>query len=200
MNLEKIQDVTGVILAGGLSKRMGQNKALLTFNGVRIIQIISDLLTKLFKEVIIVTNSPEIYQFLPLTKIKDIFPGVGALAGIHSALYHSPTPYIFVTACDMPFLHKGVIGYINSVRKDYDIVVPVSTYGLEPLHALYRATTFDVIDTMLRKGHKQIISVFDQLRVKKVFPHEIKQIDPEFRSFWNLNTPDDYKALVKEDI
>lgn len=198
MNSEIIQDVTGVILAGGLSKRMGQNKALLPLNGIKIIQSISNVLTKLFKEVLIVTNSPEMYQFLPLQKVRDIIPGSGALAGIHSALYHSSAPYVFAVACDMPFLHKGLISYINSVREDYDIVVPVSSFGLEPLHALYSTTTFEVIDKALKKGQKQIVSVFDRLRVKRVFPDKIAQIDPEFKSFWNLNTPEDYKALLKE--
>lgn len=198
MNSEIIQDVTGAILAGGLSKRMGQNKALLPFNGIRLIQSISDLLKKLFREVVIVTNSPEVYNFLPLRKIKDIFPGFGALAGIHSALYHSTAPYVFVVACDMPFLQKGLISYINSVRADYDIVVPVSSFGLEPLHALYSTTTFEIIDKALTKGQKQVISVFDCFRVKRLFPDKIAQFDPEFRAFWNLNTPDDYKTLLKE--
>jgi molybdopterin-guanine dinucleotide biosynthesis protein A len=147
--------------------------------------------------VFIVTNSPELYHFLPCPKVSDLIPeGAGSLAGIHSALFHSTTPYVFIAACDMPYLQANLIRHIVSAREEFDVVVPVSSFGPEPLHALYRKTVFDVIDTALKKGHKKIISIFDQLRVKIIQQNEIAGIDPKFESFRNINTPEEYNVLT----
>jgi molybdopterin-guanine dinucleotide biosynthesis protein A len=104
-----IAGVTGVILAGGASSRMGSNKALLPYRGGVFVEAIFRQLRRLFPEVLLVTNSPEQYQFLPCRKVPDIFPGHGALAGIHAGLHHSYTDAIFVVACDMPYLNPALI-------------------------------------------------------------------------------------------
>jgi len=197
MKSTTIHDVTGVILAGGASRRMGQNKALLPFQGTHLIQSVHNQLARLFDNVFIVTNSPELYRFLPCPKVSDLIRGgAGSLVGIHSALFHSTTPYVFIAACDMPYLQAHLILHIVSEREDFDIVVPVSSFGPEPLHAIYRKTVFDVIDTALKKGQKKIISIFDQLRVKIIPQNEIARIDPKFQSFRNINTPEEYNALT----
>jgi FdhD protein len=104
-----IAGVTGVILAGGASSRMGSNKALLPYRGGVFVEAIFRQLRRLFPEVLLVTNSPEQYQFLPCRKVPDIFPGHGALAGIHAGLHHSSTDAIFVVACDMPYLNTALV-------------------------------------------------------------------------------------------
>ena len=104
-----IPNVTGVILAGGQSSRMGSNKALLPFQGGRFIEAIHRQFSELFPEVLLVTNNPEQYTFLPCSKVADIYPGLGALAGLHSGLYHAANPHIFAAACDMPWLNSSLI-------------------------------------------------------------------------------------------
>ncbi|MEI7817936.1 MAG: formate dehydrogenase accessory sulfurtransferase FdhD, partial [Desulfuromonadales bacterium] len=99
-NKVKIEGVTGIILAGGASSRMGSNKALLEVDGTPIITRTYKILSSLFHEVIVVTNSPQDYDFLPCRKVPDIYPGYGSIAGLHSALTHSNTAHSFVTACD----------------------------------------------------------------------------------------------------
>ncbi len=84
-------DITGIILAGGKSTRMGENKSLLSLNGKTVIERVVDLMKSIFKEVILITNTPEEYDFIKIPKYKDIFEYKGPLAGIHSGLTHSNT-------------------------------------------------------------------------------------------------------------
>lgn len=126
----QIDGVTGVILAGGSSSRMGSNKALLEVDGSPIITRTYRTLAGLFREVIIVTSSPGDYAFLPCRKVPDIYPGCGSIAGLHAALAHSSSAYSFVTACDMPFIDATIIrnlcGLCNGLD---DAVVPSSGGG-----------------------------------------------------------------------
>jgi FdhD protein len=103
----KIGGVSAVILAGGISGRMGTNKALLEIDGTPIISRMYQTLARLFHEVIIVTNTPEEYAFLPCRKVPDIVPCFGSIAGLQSAVVHSSSERVFVAACDMPSLNAG---------------------------------------------------------------------------------------------
>ncbi|WP_305043844.1 formate dehydrogenase accessory sulfurtransferase FdhD, partial [Geoalkalibacter sp.] len=133
----KIAGITGVILAGGESRRMGCDKSLLPVEGARFIDHIYRRLAALFDEVIIVTNSPGLYQDIPCRKVPDIYYGKGALAGIHSGLCHARHERIFAVACDMPFLNAEVIQGLCLQADQGAVVVPQSPRGPEPLHALY---------------------------------------------------------------
>ena len=100
--------VTGVILAGGKSSRMGQNKALMPLGDQRLIDRVVAVLHEVFANLLMVTNSPEVYADLDLPIVADIYPDKGSLGGIYSAIYHAPTPYCLVVACDMPFLNAAL--------------------------------------------------------------------------------------------
>ena len=128
--------ITGVILAGGASSRMGSNKALLPYRGGRFIEAIHRKLAGLFDEVLVVTNTPDQYAFLPCRKVADEFEGMGALAGIHAGLRHSASG-IFVVACDMPYLNSDLILHLVSRAPGFDAVIPRTDAGYEPLHAIY---------------------------------------------------------------
>lgn len=192
MHAKPATGVTGVILAGGASSRMGSNKALLPYRGGRFIEMIHRQLAGIFPEVLLVTNTPEQYQFLPGRKVPDLFPGLGALAGIHSGLYHSATPHIFAVACDMPYLAEGLIKFIAARAARNDVVVPESDQGLEPLHAAYGKGALAAIEENLASGLRRIVSFYDQVRVAKVGREEVALFDPAFRAFRNINTPEDY--------
>ena len=191
----KIAGVTGVILAGGASSRMGSNKALLPHKGGRFIESIYRELSEIFPEVILVTNTPEQYAFLPCRKVPDIFEGMGALAGIHAGLAQSSNPAVFTVACDMPHLDPWLIRHIANRGVGCDIVLPKSPFGYEPLHALYREGCLPAMEECLRKGKRRIVSILPQLRVREIAAAEVARFDPSFDSFSNINTPQEYYDL-----
>lgn len=192
-SVEKVKGVTGIILAGGISSRMGSNKALLPQKGVRLIEGIYQILAELFDEVIIVTNTPEQYSFLPCRKVPDLYPGKGVLAGIHSGLKHSKESAIFAVACDMPYLNTELIRYQASLAAGADLVIPSTKAGFEPLHAIYRKECLPaLVEILQRDGNSRVIALFSRVQVREVLPDEVALFDPEFDSFVNINTPDDY--------
>lgn len=190
--------VTAVILAGGQSSRMGSNKALLPYRGGRFIESIHRQLTGIFPEVIVVTNHPEQYEFIPCRKVADRYPGMGALAGLHAGLYHATTPHIFAVACDMPYLNSTLIRKLASLRNGTDVVIPEGQAGLEPLHALYSSSCLPYMEQAMADDRRRIISFFPQVRLRKVSRDWVAAIDPCFDSFKNINTPDDYFHLRAE--
>lgn len=191
----RIPGVTGVILAGGQSSRMGSNKALLPYKGGRFIEAIYRQFTELFDEVLLVTNNPEQYDFLPCRKVGDVFPGMGALAGIHSGLYHAEQPAIFVVACDMPYLNGELIRHMATQADPGGVLIAESPKGLEPLHAVYGKGCLAAIEATLLSGQKRIVSFFGRTNVNRVNFDEVALFDPEFDTFRNINTPADYYRL-----
>ncbi|KAF0218648.1 MAG: FdhD [Geobacteraceae bacterium] len=194
-----ISGITGVILAGGASSRMGSNKALLPYRGGRFIEAIHRQLAELFPEVIVVTNTPEQYGFLPCRKVSDLYPGMGALAGIHAGLVHSATEAVFVVACDMPYLRSDLIRYIVGRPGGHAVVMPSSGRGGEPLHALYTRACRAPVEEALRAGEKRIVSFFPKVPVAVLAEADVARFDPSFSSFSNINTPADYYRLREEE-
>ena len=187
--------VTGVILAGGKSSRMGSNKALLPYRGGRFIEAIHRQFQELFDEVLLVTNTPEQYTFLPCRKVADIFPGAGALAGLHAGLHYSTNQRIFAVACDMPYLNSSLIRNLVSQRGRSDVVIPQGDKGLEPLHALYGKGCLTPMEQALTEGRRRIVSFFPAVRVSHLSREAVAELDPGFNSFKNINTPNDYYEL-----
>jgi FdhD protein len=189
---ERIADITGVILAGGASSRMGSNKALLPYRGGRFIEAIHRQMAGLFRDVLLVTNTPEAFGFLPCRKVPDLIPGLGALSGIHSGLRHSGTPHVFAVACDMPYLNPRLVRHLASLAEGSTVVVPESDKGLEPLHAIYGRDALGAIEEALHAGKGRIVSFFDKVKIRKVNREEVARFDQSFQSFRNINTPEDY--------
>lgn len=192
---DPIPGITGVILAGGSSSRMQSNKALLPAVGGRFIEVIYRQMQALFTEVILVTNTPEQYPFIPCRMVADQFPGRGPLAGIHAGLLQSAHPRIMVVACDMPYLNAGTIRHLCTQPINAEVIIPESNNGLEPLHALYATSCLPAIEAALVAGKKRIISFFDEVAVHRVNVAEIADLDPDGTGFWNINTPEDYYRL-----
>lgn len=191
----RIDGVTGVILAGGKSTRMGSNKALLPYRGGRFVESIHRQLGDIFAELLLVTNSPEQYEFLPCRKVPDLHAGGGVLAGIHSGLYHSSSPAIFVVACDMPYLVEDLIRHLALHADPEGVLIPESPGGLEPLHAVYGKGCLDAIEASLLGGQRRIVSFFDRTSVMRMNQEQVALFDPYFKSFININSPDDYFEL-----
>lgn len=192
---EPIAGVTGVILAGGSSTRMGSNKALLPYQGGTFIESIHRRMAALFREVIVVTNTPDLFRFMPCPKVADVIPGLGGLSGIHAALRHTGAEHVFVVACDMPSVSGDLVRCMVAMREGHDAVVPESGSGLEPLCAVYGRGALPAIEEALRSGCGKVVSILSKIRVKTLSRDEVSLVDPGFRSFRNINTPDDYYAL-----
>ena len=186
-----IRDVTGVILAGGKSSRFGINKAFSEINGSRLIDIVAGLLTSIFTRTVLITNNPEEYSYLGLPIREDLIRGLGPIGGILTGLEDIRDEAGFFIACDMPFVSEDLIRYIVSVRGEFDAVVPKIDWKIEPLHALYRKSCLPVIRELITSGVYQTIKAFDRLNVRYLNEAEIKANDPQMRSFFNVNRPEE---------
>jgi len=189
---DRIPGVTGVILAGGESRRMGCNKALLPLHGARFIELIYERMAALFDEVLLVTNSPTLYEDIPCRKVPDLYPNKGPLAGIHSGLSHARCEQIFVAACDMPFISTEAVRHICRSGKRGEVIIPRSEKGLEPLHALYHKSCIPALKDLLSSGSCKITCLFPKVSIHEISVHELAPYDPDGRTFCNINTPQEY--------
>jgi molybdopterin-guanine dinucleotide biosynthesis protein A len=192
--------ITGIILAGGKNLRMGQNKAFLEVHGLRIIDRIKSIFVELFDEVLLVTNSPLDYLDLSLRTVTDLYLEKGSLGGIFTGLFHATHPHAFVAACDMPFLNKALITHLMALSPGFDIVIPKTEDGWQPLHAVYSQKCLPFMEDLLRRGDLKVIDFFPRVKKREVPAEEILSFDPQLLSFLNLNTPEDLtriQALAK---
>ena len=193
--------VSGIVLAGGLSRRLGRDKAVELFNGQPLINRVLDRLSQLAEDLVVVVNTPERGAELPIpdsTSIAvDVYPDSGSLGGIFAGLSASKNEWGIVVACDMPFLNFDLITYMLSVREDQDIVVPVIGHRPEPTHAIYSTSCLPHIEARLKMNDLKITKFFDEVRTKHVSQRQIEGFDPNHLSFFNVNTPDELaEALV----
>ncbi|WP_027176414.1 MAG: molybdenum cofactor guanylyltransferase [Desulfovibrio aminophilus] len=196
---ERRADVTGAILAGGEGKRMGRvNKALLEVGGEPILGRLARTLGGLFEHVLVVARDAEPFADTGLPVVTDRHPQRSSLTGIHAALFHAETPFVFVTACDTPFLQPALVrALLAELGPDVDLVAPIRENGhYEPLCALYsRAACLGPVEDLLRADQFQIIRFFPRVRVRAVPVGDLRRADPDLVSFANANTPDDLEAL-----
>lgn len=193
---QRINQVAGVILAGGKSSRFGSNKALALHQGDALIQGIAHRLAGLFPETLLIANTPEEYGFLGWPMAKDLYPGCGPLAGIHAALRTVSQPRIFVCGCDMPLVNPDLIRFLCKLEGDPDIVLPWLDEGPEPLYAIYSKKALPIIEEQLSKNQYKIGLVFEKLRIRKVTPEEILRIVPDLTTFQNINHQHDLARLA----
>lgn len=189
-------DITGMILVGGKSRRMGKDKAFLEFSGKPLFERVLGLFLESFPQTVLVGDRRERFAGYGLPVLEDIFPG-SPLGGLYTGLYHAPTDYVFVSPCDLPFPDRGILDRICSLRNDFDAVVPATRHGLEPLFALYSKKCLEPMRRLLESGNLRIYGFYPQVRVRHVPGGEIAQPDEEEKSFVNINTPEDYAMLGK---
>lgn len=187
--------MTGAILAGGQSRRMGTDKAFLEVGGRRIIDRTVELLGPLFPQLLLVTNNPVGYAYLGIRMVSDLLPGRGALGGLYTALFFSTTQRVFVVACDMPFLRVEVIRHLLRQSQKWDVVVPQMGDHVEPLHAVYSRRCLPHVEALLQRGGRKVMDFYPSVRVLRVPEEEIRALDPELLSFRNVNTPEEIRAI-----
>jgi molybdopterin-guanine dinucleotide biosynthesis protein A len=194
--------VTGVIQAGGKSTRMGgQPKALLELGGRRIIERVLDAIAPVVDDVLVVTNTPELYAFLRLPMVADVYPDHGSLGGIFSGLTAATGDAAFTVACDMPFLHRDVARLVVARAGEGDVVVPRVGQQMETMHAVYGKACLGPIEARLTAGRLKIVGFFDSVRVVEIDEADVARHRAPDVVFMNVNTPEELaraRALAVE--
>lgn len=189
------EDTIGVVLVGGSSKRMGTDKVLMAVEGKSLIERTLDKISSIFAETIIVGHHRPEFDKLGIRSHPDIIPGCGAMGGIYTGLSLSRTNYIFVVACDMPFLDTNMVREIAALRSSGDAVVPLGPWGYEPLLAVYSKKCTDKFKENLEKGSFRIMAALEDLDV--AHPRLPEAAESSRDPLHNLNTPEDLALLDK---
>ena len=187
--------ISAVILAGGQSRRLGRDKAVEPIGGLPLIRRVIERVEQVASEVLVVVADSSRGEELPLDPrhqvVPDRYPGTGSLGGIFSGLDAASNPWVVAVACDMPFLNLSLIGRMLALREDMDVVVPLIEGRPEPTHALYAKACLPFIEPKLLDRQLKISGFYDQVRVHYVPEEEVASMDPQFLSFFNVNTPED---------
>lgn len=197
---KKLIPVTGVILAGGQSRRMGKNKALMQLGDDSLIEHVIRRIRLVTDELLLVTNSPTEYTHLGVPMHSDILPGTGALGGIYTGLMHASHDAVLCVACDSPFLEPKLLAYLVSVLGEHDAVMP-ETFAhhndtqitLQTLCAAYSKRCLPIIELMLRESELRVHALQERAHIKHVSPEVWRRFDPDGISFFNINTPQDFE-------
>lgn len=187
---------SGVVLAGGRSSRMGQPKALLQFDGEPLIAHVVRTLAGVFAEVIVVAAPDQNLPPLPAAIVHDEVAHQGPVAGIYHGLGAAAADIAYVTSCDAVFLDPRLIHFVLSRIEGYDVSVPKWEGRFQPLHAAYRQSVRPHLERQLAVGDLRPVHLFDKVRTRQIDEDEVRTIDPEGWSFFNMNTPEDYQRAL----
>lgn len=189
------EDVTGVILVGGKSSRMGRDKALLPLHGTILLDTVLDTLRTGLQRVILVGDHPERFDGYGLSIYPDIFPG-SSLGGLYTGLSRAETPYIFASACDLPFSSPSILRLILSLGEGFDAVVPLNDGYPEPLFALYHKNCLEPMKKLLDARNYRIYDFYPRVRIRYVTAEELATVGGIGRAFLNVNTIKEYEAIL----
>ena len=194
--MARIPDCSGVLLAGGQSRRMGGlPKGLVRRDGETLASRSLALFRDLFGEVLIVANDPAPWAGLSVRVVPDAIAGKGAPGGLHAALAAARTGWIFAAACDMPFLSAESIGFLAARRGEAPAVLVEWERGLEGLHAFWSRDALPTVERMIREGDPSIRAIAAAVGARVVTAAEWRQVDPGGLSFENVNSPEDLERL-----
>lgn len=187
-------DITGIILAGGKSSRMGTDKGFLKLNGIFFIEHSIAALQPLVGQILIVSSNPD-YDVFNLKRVEDLIKNSGPLAGIYSGLKHSKTKYSLVLSCDIPLIKTEVLEKLIEANDDVSEVIQiVSNNRPMPLIALYKKTCEESFYQLLQNDERRLHIAINQLRVKDIILNSESEILTN-----NINTPEELKNVANED-
>ena len=190
-------NITCFILAGGQSKRLGANKALIEIGGERLIDIMLRKLSAVFSELVLITIPEHNYPDIKQKKIFDIVPNKSSLGGVYTGLMESNSSHSFFLACDMPFINMEFIKFMLEKKLDYDLLIPETNKGFQPLHAIYSKSCISHIKKLMDENNFKILDFFDKVRLKCIPEKICREFDPEEKMFLNINTVEDLKIAEK---
>jgi len=203
------KNVTGIILSGGKSSRMGQNKSLMKIGGTTIIERVVDLMLSLFPEVILITNEPGDYNFLGLPTYEDVFRHRGPLAGIHSGLKHSKTNINFIISCDLPLMTMEMINYLIEYKTDKLITVAKADGFIQQLAGKYSKECLSPSEKILKevvnnenrdevqkKRKCNVLSLIDLVGADIISAESLPFYNEDL--YFNMNRTEDYNSLLNK--
>jgi molybdopterin-guanine dinucleotide biosynthesis protein A len=204
----KGSSLSAAALAGGQSRRMGTDKALLPLvpGAQPMLGLVLERLSAVADDVLVVANEQERYASFGARVVPDLYPQVGALGGIQAAIAWSAHEHCLVVACDMPFLSLPLLRRMASEPRNYDVLVPLlpgesrqRSDGLvfQTLHAIYSKRCLPFIQERIAEGKRQVVGFFEDVRVRTLDVAEVVRLDPDLRSFFNANTPEALLAAAR---
>ena len=202
-------DITAVILSGGKSSRMGTNKSLLKIGEKTIIERLRDLLQRMFKDVILITNDPDDYKFLGLSIYEDIFRHRGPLAGIHSGLKHSKTDVNFIISCDLPFMTMEMINYLIEYKTNKLVTVAKADGFIQQLAGKYSKECLSPSEKILKelinnenrntvqkKRKCNVLSLIETVGAEIIRPESLPFYNEDL--YFNMNRTKDYNLMLNK--
>jgi len=198
-------NITGIILSGGKSSRMGENKSFLPLGEKVIIEHVADLMCSIFTNVILITNTPYEYEFLNFPVYEDIFKVDGPLAGIHSGLENSKTEENFILSCDMPLMESSIIKSIVEFKTDKPVTICRVEGFIQHLAGRYSKSVSQFAEKLLRqevenvkhnneKHNVKVYSLLKEIGYEIIEAEELSEYNPHI--FFNMNSKEDYQKIL----
>ncbi len=184
-----------IILAGGENRRFASHKALAEVDGRKVIESTAALLRRLFRSVVISTNTPELFFSLGYRMVGDVHNVRGPMTGIFSCFVATGAEELFVAACDMPFISEKVVSLILGRYRGQDALVPVHGQEPQPLLGIYAARVSDRMEAMILAGRRSMKGLIETVGTGYIPEEEVRAVDPEGRSFVNINTVAEYERI-----
>lgn len=205
--------ITGVVLAGGRSSRMGENKALLAIGREKVLETIIGAMSAAVQNVLIAANDLDAYLEFGCEIVPDRYPGMGPLSGIHAALHAADTPWIIVAACDMPFVTPELFRLLQTKvledaatlpagQGEWQAVIPMEKGRVQPLLAAYHISSLPALEESLNTGRLRMIDWLERIQVRYIAEEEVAQatgMDAGL-AFFNMNSPADYTQAIRKQM
>ncbi|MGI8385830.1 molybdenum cofactor guanylyltransferase [Robertmurraya sp. P23] len=192
---------TGIILAGGQSSRMGQNKALMMIDGVPVIERIANELEKISDELLIVTNTFHTYEYLNIPMVEDEQKGKGPIAGIQAGLKASRSEKNLIVACDMPFISLSLGEFLLEELEGYQAAIPKLDGRIHPLFGAYRKDALQAVSQSLERNELRIMCLLQNLHVRYISEDILRRkgIVVKDTAVFNMNDQIEYEKALKLD-
>jgi molybdopterin-guanine dinucleotide biosynthesis protein A len=178
---------------------MGRDKAHLPWGAATLIEHVVEMVRPVTSELLVVVNDARRFDGLDARVVEDLVPDAHALGGLYTGLTLATYERCFVCACDHPFLNPPLVRFLCEQLDGFDLAIPKTDRGLQPLHAAYARSALPAINAQLRQGCWNLRALVPTLRARIIEPEQWRPFDQDGRSFLNLNTQADYATARQLD-
>jgi molybdopterin-guanine dinucleotide biosynthesis protein A len=194
-----MQSISGFILIGGQSRRMGRDKSQLCIDGRTFVDLICDEMAAITTSVTVVGGAPPQTR---LPHVGDVYPGWGALGGVHAALANCTSEWALVVACDFPFVKADLFLRMASLSVSFDAIAPVQQDLIpQPLCTLYRVEPcLGQAEHLIKSGERKPVALLQSVRTRWILFDELADLKGSTHFFDNINTPEDYDQTVGKEL
>jgi len=193
--LKPINKPNGIILCGGQSSRMGQNKALMKLGGITLIEHVINALKPICSEIILSVNNDDL-NFLPHQKVNDLIEGIGPIAGFYSSLKNSNSTENIIVSCDMPFISSAFLQYLLQQLNNFDIVLPIYNNKIQTVTGIFSKKILPDLKNQITLKNFVPVNIFEKCNTLFVHPEEKDFKNLQFE-FFNINTIEDYHKAIE---